>query len=476
MTTGRGLYCNRTLNLRSIRAIGYDMDYTLIHYFVNRWEACAFSFLKQNLAERGVAPAKLAFDPDFAVRGLIVDTELGNLVKADRFGYIKRAAHGTRVLDFDEQRRTYSRTIVDLGERRWAFLNTLFSLSEACCYAQLVDALDAAQIRPGASYLDLYRLVREALDEAHMEGELKAAILAEPARFVDDDPLTARTLLDQREAGKKLLLVTNSEWFFTNTMMRFAIERHLPSPMRWTELFDLVVVGARKPEFFLDKQPAFEIVDDSGLMRPVNQLEFNRRYHGANARQVESLLGLDGAEILYVGDHIYSDVHVSKAMRRWRTALVIREIEDEVAAEAEFAPYARQLAQIMEQKDHAERALNAERLALLRLKSGASSEKRSVEAIKAELEEKRAELSRLDALAEPLARSSSHRHHAIWGPLMRSGHDKSHLARQIERHADIYTSRVSNLAEASPFAYLRSHGGTLPHDEELPHLDLELAP
>ncbi|MEF8940542.1 MAG: 5'-nucleotidase domain-containing protein, partial [Salinivenus sp.] len=28
----RGLFCNRTLNLRGIQAIGYDMDYTLIHY------------------------------------------------------------------------------------------------------------------------------------------------------------------------------------------------------------------------------------------------------------------------------------------------------------------------------------------------------------------------------------------------------------------------------------------------------------
>ena len=29
---GRQIYSNRTLNLRTIRAIGYDMDYTLLHY------------------------------------------------------------------------------------------------------------------------------------------------------------------------------------------------------------------------------------------------------------------------------------------------------------------------------------------------------------------------------------------------------------------------------------------------------------
>ncbi|MEO1269501.1 MAG: 5'-nucleotidase domain-containing protein, partial [Myxococcota bacterium] len=36
---GRQIFCNRTLNLRSLKAIGYDMDYTLLHYHVDRWEA-----------------------------------------------------------------------------------------------------------------------------------------------------------------------------------------------------------------------------------------------------------------------------------------------------------------------------------------------------------------------------------------------------------------------------------------------------
>lgn len=32
------------------------------------------------------------------IRGLIMDKERGNLVKADRFGYVKRAMHGTHML------------------------------------------------------------------------------------------------------------------------------------------------------------------------------------------------------------------------------------------------------------------------------------------------------------------------------------------------------------------------------------------
>jgi hypothetical protein len=47
---------------------------------------------------------------------------------------------------------------------------------------------------------------------------------------------------------------------------------------------------------------------------------------------------------------------------------------------------------------------------------------------------------------------------------MRAGNDKSHLARQIERRADIYTSRVSNFLFLTPFVFLRSMRGSLPHD------------
>lgn len=40
----RSVFCNRTLNLRSIRAIGFDMDYTLIEYDVMAWEGRAYEY------------------------------------------------------------------------------------------------------------------------------------------------------------------------------------------------------------------------------------------------------------------------------------------------------------------------------------------------------------------------------------------------------------------------------------------------
>jgi hypothetical protein len=76
----------------------------------------------------------------------------------------------------------------------------------------------------------------------------------------------------------------------------------------------------------------------------------------------------------------------------------------------------------------------------------------------------RAQIGELDAEIAPLAKASSELANPRWGLLFRAGNDKSHLARQLERSADIYTSRVSNFLLRTPFAYLRPPRGSLPHD------------
>ena len=464
---GRGLFCNRTLNLRSIKAIGYDMDYTLIHYHVEAWERRAYAHLKSKLLERGWPVQDLEFDALSVIRGLTIDTQLGNLVKANRFGYIKQAQHGTQRMDFDRQRRTYARTIVDLSEPRWVFLNTFFSVSEACMYGQLVELLDRKVLPEVLGYRDLYETVRNSLDAAHMEGALKAEIMANPDRFVEVGPELPLALLDQqRAAGKKLLLITNSEWFYTQAMMSYAIDRFLPPGMSWRDLFDVVIVSARKPSFFADLHPIFEVVDSSGLLRPtVGPLADGAVFHGGNAGLVESYLGVGGDEILYVGDHVYGDVHVSKRVRRWRTALVMRELEEEIRWQEDLSASQTRLAELMRRKDALESQLHQVVLRQRRRKHAyAPPSTESAETLRAQSTALREQLSALDTQAAPLAIASNERPNPHWGPLMRAGNDKSLLARHVERHADIYTSRASNFLFETPFVYLRSGRGTLPHD------------
>ncbi len=453
----RGVFVNRTLNMRTVEAVGYDMDYTLIHYKVDEWETAAFEEARSVLANRQWPVADLQFDPDQFTIGLVFDLKLGNLVKATRFGYVVRAQHGNTMLAFDEQRNMYRDDMVELSDPRFEFMNTLFELSRASLFCQLVEIHDTAPLPGVATYADLYTAIDEALGEAHMAGLLKAKIVADPDRFVDVDPFVVQTLLDQRAAGKKLALITNSEWAYTSKMMDYAFERFCPDSMSWRECFDLVIVSANKPRFFSATEPIYRIVDEeqSLLVPHSGPLVQGDIYFGGNARLVEEALGVSGGTPLYVGDHLFGDVHVTKDVLHWRTALITAALEAEIAAAADFAEDERLLVELMAEKIDIDRVQAQLRLAALNDKSKSAQ---------SELGQVTQRAIEIDKQIAPLARQASELGNAKWGPLMRAGNDKSLYARQVERYADVYTSRVSNLRHETPFAYMRAARGSLPHD------------
>ncbi|MEM7676915.1 MAG: HAD-IG family 5'-nucleotidase, partial [Myxococcota bacterium] len=442
------------------------MDYTLIHYNVRDWEKTAFEHVRRNFIEQGWPLEGLEYDHRMMIRGLVIDKELGNIVKANRFGSVKAAMHGTKSMPFEEIRDVYAHVTVELSNDRWEFLNTLFSMSEACLFAQVVDLLDAGRLPGVLGYEQLYRRVRRTMDYTHMEGRLKSEIVNQPERFVELDPDVPLALLDQYHSGKKLLLITNSEFTYSQSMMSYAFDKFLPGSMTWRDLFELVIVEARKPAFFTNRNPLFEVVSEDGLLRPVyDGMAARRVYLGGSATQVEEALGVDGNQILFVGDHIFSDVHVSKDIQRWRTALVLREIEDEVEAVRGFESVQRQLEDLMEEKGRLEATFSEIRLAAQRSEVGYGPKSETPTAdLKAGMQKIRDELVALDAKIRPLAKASAELSSTSWGLLMRAGNDKSQLARQVERYADIYLSKVGDFLVHTPFAYLRAARGSLPHD------------
>jgi len=463
----RRVFSNRTLNMRSIQVVGCDMDYTLVHYDSERWERSAYEYMKRAFLARGWPVQSLEFDPDLVSLGLVMDIERGNLVKANRFGHVRNASHGTVMLGFEGWRAEYGTAPIDLGESRWQFMNTLFSLSEACLYTQLVDLLDTGKLDPKLSYRTLYAEVRRVLDATHLEGALKAEILARPEDYVLLDEELPLALLELRAAGKKLLLITNSEWTYTQSMMSYAFDRFMPSGT-WRDLFELVIVQARKPEFFSHRSPVFRLVDhaQNRYTPHIGPLKAGEVYLGGDARLVESSLLAEPDHILYIGDHIFADVHVSKDLLRWRTALVVRELEKELEGLVAFRAGQAELDAAMSQKRLLEHQLSILRLGYLR-DSKSQPPGFDADAASAEIRALRGRLVDLDQRIAPLAKQSNELLNVRWGPLMRCGNDKSHLARQIERYADVYMSRVSNLLAYTPYAYLRAPRVTLPHEVDL---------
>jgi len=466
----RRVFTNLTLNMRKIKAIGYDMDYTLTQYNAEAWEECAFGHARDRLEALGWPVKELVFDAGMVSRGLVIDLELGNLVKASRFGWIVRAAHGTRILEYRQLRRAYSGTIIDLAEERYVFLNTLFSLSEASLYIQCVELLDEGLLPSGIGYRELFGAVRDAIDSAHRDGSLKADVLADPERFIVLDEDIVASLLDQRHAGKRLMLITNSEWSFASQIMTYTFDRYLPEGQTWRDLFGTVIVSSAKPGFFTSSNPLYKVVDEErGLLQPHHgSIEAGGVFFGGNARLVEQYLGVSGDEILYVGDHLYGDVHYSKALLRWRTALILQELESEIRVLTDFLPTQERLAALMKQKEHLEAQLSALRLAALRSRDAYADPMFEVDDPDTAIAETRSLLVALDDQIAPLAIEAGKLRNEAWGLMMRAGADKSLLARQVERYADIYTSRVSNLLYPGPYATYRIGRLDLPHDPHPP--------
>jgi hypothetical protein len=108
----RRVYCNRSLNMRSIRAVGFDMDYTLASYVSETFEALAHAATVEKLVAAFGYPAAplraLAFDPHYMARGLVIDKARGNVLKVDRHRYVKLAHHGFRALERDARVATYN--------------------------------------------------------------------------------------------------------------------------------------------------------------------------------------------------------------------------------------------------------------------------------------------------------------------------------------------------------------------------------
>ncbi|XP_071937669.1 uncharacterized protein [Coffea arabica] len=456
----RGIFCSRTLNLRSISAIGYDMDYTLMHYNVKAWEGRAYDYCMVNLRNMGFPVDGLAFDPELVIRGLVIDKEKGNLVKADRFGYIKRAMHGTRMLSTRELSEMYGRELVDLRkESRWEFLNTLFSVSEAVAFMQAVG---------------------KALFRAHVEGQLKSEIMSKPELFVEPDPELPLALVDQKEAGKRLLLITNSDYHYTDKMMQHSFNRFLPNDMSWRDLFDMVIVSARKPEFFQMSNPMYEVVTGEGLMRPCFKTRPGGLYSGGSAQMVENSLNIHGDEILYVGDHIYTDVSQSKVHLRWRTALICRELEEEYSALIRSHGHRAKLIDLINQKEVVGDLFNQLRLALQRKSKGRPAQTLAAtlmddKELTDSMQKLLVVMQRLDQKIAPMLEADGEHFNRRWGFLSRAGlWDKSHLMRQIEKYADIYTSRVSNFLHYTPFMYFRAQEQSLAHDSySFRHLQID---
>ena len=466
---GRRVYCNRNLRLDQIKAVGFDMDYTLAIYRQSEMDRQSIDATLEKLVDRGYPDAllEMKYRTDFPIRGLLIDRKLGNVLKMDRYRYVKRAYHGFRELTREERRAAYHTRRLRPGTGRYHWVDTLYALSEVAVYAAVIDHLENSGVP--VDYGKLFTDVRECADLSHQDGSILDDVLSDLPRYVERDPDLGVVLHKLRSAGKRLFLLTNSGPEYTEAMMTYLLGDALEEYPSWRNYFDYVFTASKKPKFFTDKAPFVDVETGQELRAP----ERGRVYTGGNIADLERTLGLPGDEVLYVGDHIYGDVLRAKKESTWRTAMIIQEMDAELRVLREHAVSFERSAALEQARDAVQDQLREQQARLKRVERKLAdpdlgTEKASFEAKRVlhrrSIDRLRAQLKELDAERGELDDALDQAFHPFWGSVFKAGAEVSSFGSQVEQYAGIYTSRATNLAQYSPMHYFQSPRHRMPHE------------
>lgn len=442
--------------MKQIKIIGFDMDYTLVRYHTEEFEGLTHQLAAKRLTEQFGYPdsvGKLKFDFNRAIVGLVIDVRNGNLMQVSRHGKVKIAYHGLTVLDYHQQKETYQDMAIDLRSPDFKSLDTSFAISNGVLYSQLVQLKNDGEKIP--AYHQIADDVNNCIDLLHQDDSIKSRVIGDFNKYVITDPDVAKMLERYVDYGKKLMIITNSDYEYSRQLLDYAINPYLKKFKTWQDLFDIVITFADKPRFFERNGRFLKINPVTGLMSNHEGKVDKGIYQGGWFGKLQEDLGYSGSEILYLGDHIYGDVVSIKKTCNWRTALVLGDLESEIAGLVKAAPIQKKIESLMKEKQSLEMEIN--QLDTRRYEG----EKISYSIIN-KLFEKMDTLN--SEISEYLKKYKAF-FNPYWGEILRSGYDESRYAEQVEKYACIYMTKVSDLYKYSPKTYFRPYHRTMPHEE-----------
>lgn len=449
------VFVNRTLNLKKIKMIGFDMDYTLVAYHTKEFEHLVYDLARNRLRRDFSYPEeieKLTFDFDRSIVGLVLDLKNGCILQLSRYNKVKTSYYGLEQVPFKKQKAIYQNMAIDLREEQYKSLDTLFAISNGVLFSQLVQLKKDGVDLP--VYAQLQQDITSAIDSLHMDGSLKKIIKDDFGTYVKRDEKVAWLLERYKDYNKQLMIITNSDYSYTRALLDYAITPYLRNHDSWQDVFDIVVTFADKPRFFDRSNRFLKIEPETGLMSNHEGPITSGIYQGGCSSKLQRDLGLQGSEILYLGDHIYGDVVSIKKSCDWRTALVLADLEREM--EGLKASYAvqKEIDELMDRKAVLEKKINE-----IDIKRYESKQR-----IYIPMDKLYKETDDINTRISTLLGEYVTYFNPYWGEILRAGSEESRYADQLERYACIYMTNVSDLYEFSPRIYFRPVKRILPHE------------
>ncbi|XP_034402662.1 5'-nucleotidase, cytosolic II, like 1 isoform X1 [Cyclopterus lumpus] len=457
---GQMVFVNRSVTLENIQCFGFDMDYTMAMYKSPDYESMGFELIRDRMVSVGYPHELLryTYDPSFPTRGLVIDTKFGNLLKVDSNGNVLVCSHGFHILKGEDVHKYYPNKFIQRDDTdRFYILNTLYNLSETYFYSCLVDFFTRCtrytNLLKGfqhgdlfMSYRSMFQDARDTVDFIHDSGILKDRTIKNLDRYVIKEP-NLPVLLTRIKVVAKVFLATNSDYSYTEAIMKYLLENKSGSPKKpWRSFFDLIVVDTKKPLFFAEGTVLRQVDTNTGKLRIgtyTGDLQHGTVYSGGSSDVICDLLDVRGKNILYVGDHIFGDILKSKKRQGWRTFLVVPELTKEL--------------QVWDKKKNLFEELKRLDIFLAELYKHLDSDSQEVPDI-------RAIQTRMKVLTYRMDMS-----YGQMGSLLRSGARQTLFASQLMRYADLYSSTCINLLHY-PFNYLFMAPPVLmPHESVAQH-------
>ncbi len=451
------VFINRTLNLKKIRYVGVDMDHTLVRYNSENFERLSHTTMIDKLVKRGYPETlrKLTFDYNFAIRGLVIDRKMGNLLKLNRYTAIRASYHGLKPLDFKSHQKLYKSTYIDLSHNDYLAVDTSFSISSANLIAQIVELRNTDTANKYPEFVQIADDVMDAVDEAHRDGSLKDEVKKNLDHYIIKDPSLVAGLEKFRRHGKKIFVLTNSDYHYTKLLLDYAIQPFLKDHKSWQDLFEIIITFASKPKFFYESQRYLRVNPEDGTMTNMEGKLTPGIYQGGNAKKFTSDLDLAGDDILYIGDHIYGDILRLKKDCNWRTAMVIEELNVEVESNKKAEPINQEIEMLMKKKEPFEDELTE--IMTRKIEKAANVSESTIDSLQKTISE-------IDSQISQLIKKQQSMYNANWGQLMRAGNEESYFAYQLDRYACIYMEKLGDVLELSPRTYFRAPRRPLAHE------------
>lgn len=465
------VFGNADTPMKHCQVVGLDYDYTMVTYKDTVHELI-YAQAKHYLVHQLGYPSRLlqcSFDPKFPIRGLFFDCITGYMLKLDQFGKIAHTCthFGRRQVSAAEVVACYGTMGLSDQYRRdnlWHMAD-LFCYPEVCLLADAIECMNAdfaikqvvkTQQPPSAaapqhehhgSFEPMYlqQDVRKAIDHVHLSGDMHNRIGANPELYLDPNPRLGEYLEAVRASGRKLFCLTNSHYNFVSAGMKFILGDYLAKnnkrPDEWQSMFDVTIVGARKPSFFTRDAQFRKIDRETGHMSmvPVTSLNSEDVY---TAGGLEEMLRLfpeaKGPNTLYCGDHIFADLVKPSKHALWRTCAIIKELEHEITSTS-TVEFRTRVADVL--------ALDA----LIECGQCLPDIQDEIQ----QLKDKRSSLRRLSK--EVL--------NPYFGSVFRTKSHRTQLFFKAGRYADIYTSSIINFLNYAPDHCFYTGRSTYPHEK-----------